>query len=438
MLQSYTLYALNLPAPPDFTVPLPPAGTPPPPDAPGAKPKAAAAPLWEAGRHPVVYSYQQPHGGLKAPAVRASNVWRLEGAGCTVASWVGKEVFFFLFFLFFSLLDRTQRYIWIDLTAGPVSYGPQTSGEGIMTEFSLPHLNRIVPDSSEPAKNKPAASAPAQQQQQQQQHHLQHSQMIPRHEFMAELVATVRQAARHVFTPTVDRFPVRYTKYLSINIIMIHDDATLVQEHELDAEKEKQQSQERLKKMEAPGFDEERAKHEEEQQQNQERQSKDPKERQKEENRRSVREHWAGVRSELKSMAFQGQQIDVNVFHMNFFDCELCVAAYTHSLKSHTSNILTDGLRTQVHQYLDSSEAHDWLEHFRQELLGTARGSFVFSVSRWMSWRLIVARRTSRWLEPRRPPQSTSASSRASCSICRPQTSSCSTDFTRPSRFRTW
>lgn len=57
-----------------------------------------------------------------------------------------------------------------------------------------------------------------------------------------------------------------------------------------------------------------------------------------------------------------GQEVDVVQYDVKFEDCELCVSAYTHSLRSHTSNVLNDGLRTQVHQYLDSGEMHEWLQ----------------------------------------------------------------------------
>ena len=32
---------------------------------------------------------------------------------------------------------------WIDLTAGPLLYGPHTSGEGLISEFSLPRLDNF-------------------------------------------------------------------------------------------------------------------------------------------------------------------------------------------------------------------------------------------------------------------------------------------------------
>lgn len=96
----------------------------------------------------------------------------------------------------------------------------------------------------------------------------------------------------------------------------------------------------------------------------------------------AVRRHWAEVERELRSLALAGQEIEVFYFrlmldwflrfiivagsgvlaanadsadcvlvivlqiityHLMFEECNLCVAAFTHSLKSHTSNILSDG-----------------------------------------------------------------------------------------------
>ena len=39
-----------------------------------------------------------------------------------------------------------QRYMWIDLTAGPLLYGPHTSGEGLVSEYSIPRLDNFQVD----------------------------------------------------------------------------------------------------------------------------------------------------------------------------------------------------------------------------------------------------------------------------------------------------
>ena len=48
--------------------------------------------------------------------------------GCGTTMWSGTE----------------QRYMWIDLTAGPLTYGPRTSGEGLVSPFTVPHLNNFM------------------------------------------------------------------------------------------------------------------------------------------------------------------------------------------------------------------------------------------------------------------------------------------------------
>jgi hypothetical protein len=80
---------------------------------------------------------------------------------------------------------------------------------------------------------------------------------------------------------------------------------------------------------------------------------------------------WAPAREQLSSLALVGQTVQVLTHHVQFDECELCVAAYTHSLRSHTSNVMhSGGLRTQVHRYLDSAALRDWLEHFEQKFWG--------------------------------------------------------------------
>ena len=46
---------------------------------------------------------------------------------CASSLWVGK-----------------QKYAWIDLTAGPNRFGPQTSGDGLVMETSLPRLSWLL------------------------------------------------------------------------------------------------------------------------------------------------------------------------------------------------------------------------------------------------------------------------------------------------------
>lgn len=173
----------------------------------------------------------------------------------------------------------------------------------------MPRLERLAPapapstspqsvDEAAPGATAAAASADA------------HAQKPPtftadhRHEFMAELAATVHRASRQLIAPHMDRFPVLFYKRMIINILIIHDGVAT------DADSEAAHIA-----------------------------------------------TWKPVVEELQSLAMAGQVVDVSTHRVSFKDCELCVAAYTHSLKSHTSNVFTDGLRTQVHQYLWQGDA---------------------------------------------------------------------------------
>ena len=150
---------------------------------------------------------------------------------------------------------------------------------------------------------------------------------VPKHEFIAELVALVRRTSEALLTPSVDRFPVSYKKYLTVNVLLIHDDPKLWDtEHSAPDTDDGEDSDNAEKKLNA----------------------KDAQYAAHADARREVRQAWHAVRRELRQLAFTGQQVEVNIHHVSFYDCELCVAALTHSLKSHTSNVLADGLRTQV------------------------------------------------------------------------------------------
>ena len=57
------------------------------------------------------------------------------GGVCPVARWVGRE-----------------RYMWVDLSAGPVSYGPATAADDVVTDHSLPSIMQLSRRFSERAE----------------------------------------------------------------------------------------------------------------------------------------------------------------------------------------------------------------------------------------------------------------------------------------------
>ena len=92
----------------------------------GASSSAAGRAGWDAPR--VRYSYLDDGVGEEAASGRRVGA-------CPLTRWVGRE-----------------RYLWIDLTAGPVSYGPSTSAADVISEQSLPslaHLARRFTDAAE-------------------------------------------------------------------------------------------------------------------------------------------------------------------------------------------------------------------------------------------------------------------------------------------------
>lgn len=42
------------------------------------------------------------------------------------------------------ILKECLRWAFIDLTAGPFSWGPAVGGEGVRTEFSLPNVGKTI------------------------------------------------------------------------------------------------------------------------------------------------------------------------------------------------------------------------------------------------------------------------------------------------------
>jgi len=95
------------------------------------------------------------------------------------------------------------RYMWIDLTAGPLLYGPHTSGEGLVSEFSIPRLDNFQVESEEGHGG----------------HHFAFIQ-----EFLAEVVALVGKTADLLIEPSLHHFPVPLAKTLRLHLVHITND----------------------------------------------------------------------------------------------------------------------------------------------------------------------------------------------------------------------
>lgn len=116
---------------------------------------------------PYAYSYDSSRYGGEGKG-RA-----VGGSGCPGTLWTGKE-----------------HYAWVDLTAGPVSYGPRTAGEGLVWE-SLPRVTGLH-------RRRPAA-------------------------LVVSLVGLLRRACHQLFAPPMDHGPVEHWDDTRLNVVRITD-----------------------------------------------------------------------------------------------------------------------------------------------------------------------------------------------------------------------
>eukprot|EP00271_Cylindrocystis_brebissonii_P008195 TRINITY_DN22200_c0_g1_i1.p1 TRINITY_DN22200_c0_g1~~TRINITY_DN22200_c0_g1_i1.p1 ORF type:complete len:711 (+),score=101.73 TRINITY_DN22200_c0_g1_i1:274-2406(+) len=94
-----------------------------------------------------------------------------------------------------SLFAPTEgHYLWVDLTAGPVSYGPSGHGEGLVTNMSFPRVASFARE---------------------QQHKV----------FMAHLVALVANAVQFLLSPAIYHHPVPFMAHTEVLLIHVHESA---------------------------------------------------------------------------------------------------------------------------------------------------------------------------------------------------------------------
>lgn len=87
----------------------------------------------------------------------------------------------------------TARYAWVDVTAGPLVYGPRTSGDGVVTDESIPRL--VSPKDGSIVGG-----------------------------FVPRIAAFVHQSTLELMTPAMHRFPARYSRRVHIRIVEILDE----------------------------------------------------------------------------------------------------------------------------------------------------------------------------------------------------------------------
>lgn len=207
--------------------------------------------------------------------------------GCGTTMWAGME-----------------RYMWIDLTAGPISYGPHTSGDGLVSEFTVPHLDNFQVYGSQ---DHSTGSHPYSFVQ----------------EYLAEVVALVGKTCDTLIEPSLHHFPVPLVKNLRLHLLHVTNDVGVS-----------------TKYADKFGYID----------------------------GIPPCTPWDTVKKALgdkgRNIAMQGQSISFNRTVVQLNECKFCLAAYAASLRSHTSTVLRDTMRTQVHEYVDSKELHNQLLTF--------------------------------------------------------------------------
>eukprot|EP00736_Rhodelphis_marinus_P013722 Rmarinus@m.20072 len=111
---------------------------------------------------------------------------------CGLSGWVGRD-----------------RYIWQDLTAGPVRYGPTARGEGITAEFSVPSMHPTRPGSlcvDGKVEEAPFSSLDV---------------LLT----MSEVFAYVHRALRHVITPSMTRIGsgIGFSSIRTVQLVLVRD-----------------------------------------------------------------------------------------------------------------------------------------------------------------------------------------------------------------------
>ena len=229
---------------------------------------------------------------------------------CGVTMWVGNE-----------------RYMWLDITAGPATLGPRTSGTGVVLEDSLPRL-QVHPHHGAFGGSAAAAADDAGGK---------GAHNRPQEGFVAHLAAFVQRATLHLVTPTAAYFPVDYKRTVTVHLVVIHDGDD-GEDDALDGGGDAADRED----GEAP--------------------PKDAEER--------SRERWAAYTRAVEGMALPGQTVNVVHHRIRFDECELCVSSLANSLRSHTTMARGLGLGTMVHEYIDGKEMARWLRHFDDKFWG--------------------------------------------------------------------
>ena len=96
-----------------------------------------------------------------------------------------------------NLLQGKERYAWIDLSAGPVFFGPVLNGEGIVQSVTAPRLMGHGQDH--------------------------------RNAFLVDIVTMINVATKMLLVPSINKFPTEFLPDTNVHLITITN--TPYQEH---------------------------------------------------------------------------------------------------------------------------------------------------------------------------------------------------------------
>eukprot|EP00958_Prasinococcus_capsulatus_P005478 scaffold527_cov368-Prasinococcus_capsulatus_cf.AAC.46 len=180
-----------------------------------------------------------------------------------------------------ALFQGKDRYAWIDLTAGPVSYGPTMRGEGHVLASTSPHLG------GEGEEHRRA--------------------------FLVDIVTVLNIAVKMLLVPPLQSFPVQLVPDTHVHLVTIT--STQHQQH--------------------PS-------------------ARDPE------------EELLSVLQELEPLLFKGQRMRLSSSRTSLAECDYCVSAYNHALRSsvYAQEQSPAKAGELSWEHLDGREYLYWLEKF--------------------------------------------------------------------------
>lgn len=134
------------------------------------------------------------------------------------------------------------------------------------------------------------------------------------HEFFASLAAFVHVSMQQLVSPSLHSFPVPWANLTIVDVVFIHD----VEDGESDVARA--------------------ARH------------------------NSI---WASALQQLKDLTIAGNRVEVRIQHVKMEDCEVCAVAFARALRTTSSKVAVEGLRTPIQEYLSSEKLVESLASFQ-------------------------------------------------------------------------